>query len=142
MPGARTIASRRPSASADASSADEETLSAFRGTTYAPGAAASRTLSGGSATLGGVVDAGFPLTPLAEPQPAWPAASAPTTASSAIAPAPVLMRPMTPMTLPVGNYPLVSAPVLSRSRPASMPSPAAPLRFETISSEEEFGRLQ
>jgi CelD/BcsL family acetyltransferase involved in cellulose biosynthesis len=41
----------------------------------------------------------------------------------------------------MGNYPLVSAPVLSRSRPEDARRQAAPLRFETITSEEEFARL-
>src|SRR6266480_7487995 len=51
------------------------------------------------------------------------------------------IRPKTPITLPLGNYPIVTAPVLDRPRRAAEQGERAGLRFETISSEEEFARL-
>jgi len=130
----------RPSASAFSSCADEETRSALRGTAYPDGARGLRTGLSVTGTLGGgggVVASLGRARSVVDAQPVSPAANSPTQASATAIPNDVMLVEMTPIGLLVGNYPFVREAAVVEA-----PKVHAPLRFETVVSEEGLAALE
>jgi len=74
--------------------------------------------------------------PEAAAQPASLAANKPAQASPMVMPSNVVLVEMTPIGLVVGNYPFVTARVSEQAAVFEVPREQAPIRFETVDSED------
>ena len=74
--------------------------------------------------------------PKAAAQPASLAANKPAQASPMVMPSNVVLVEMTPIGLVVGNYPFVTARVSEQAAVFEVPREQAPIRFETVDSED------
>jgi CelD/BcsL family acetyltransferase involved in cellulose biosynthesis len=83
-----------------------------------------------------VVPAALGARPEADAQPVSLAAKRPTPATPRAMPSDMMLVAMTPIGLLVGNYPLVTARVFEETAVVEAPREQAPLRLETVDSED------